>query len=294
MSMKSTCLCILSLLLMLCVLLPVAACFLLSCTDEREGLRVAVLDVGQSDAILLSQGEHHLLIDCGTTLARNDLLGELSYLGVDELEYLLLTHLHEDHIGNARVLLERYPVGALLTSAAESADSVAEMTYGAAAESNCTHTVLRKGDSFALGDACCEVLFAANDADDEPNNGSIVLRVQYGETVLLFTGDAEAALEETLLYYYPDGRLDCDFLKVGHHGSDTATTDRFLAATTPHFAAISCGKDNEYGFPHKRVLDSLAACGAVVARTDISGTLIYESDGEALRFYAWQGYRSVA
>lgn len=291
MSLKSTCQRVFSLVLMLCILLPVTACFLTACADKPQGLRVAVLDVGQSDAVLLSQGEHHLLIDCGTALARNDLLGELSYLGVDGLDYLLLTHLHEDHIGNARVLLERYPVGALLTSAAESEDAVAKITYGAAAETDCPHTVLRKGDSFSLGDASCEVLFAADDADDEPNNGSVVLRVQYGETVLLFTGDAEAALEETLLYYYPDGRLDCDFLKVGHHGSDTATTDRFLAATTPHFAAISCGKENEYGFPHKRVLQSLAKYGAVVARTDISGTLIYESDGVALRFYEWQGYR---
>ena len=275
---------LLSLLLILLVLLPVVGLMLTSCAEEPDTLRVLVLDVGQGDAILLSQGGHHMLIDTGTATARSELLGELRQYDVGYLEYLLLTHPHEDHVGNARAVLEEYHVAQLMTSEEKSDEVAYQLALDAAKKKDCPHNVLKKGETFLLGSAVCEVLHAG---DAEGNDGSVILRVTFGSNVFLFTGDAEAAAEGALIYRYGNGesgnRLDCDFLKVGHHGSDTASTAKFLEATTPLFAAISCGTDNDYGLPSDKVLARLAEVGTSVDRTDLSGTLVYISDGNELR-----------
>ena len=269
--------------LLLLILLPVLAFSLISCTKDEVMFRVCVLDVGQGDAILLSQGDHHMLIDTGTATERDELLGALEQYDVGYLEYLLLTHPHEDHTGNARAVLEKYHVAQLLTSDNEEEEPAYQLALDVAEQKDCPRNVLKRGDSFRLGDAVCEVLLAG---DVDGNNGSVVLRVSFGANAFLFTGDAEADAEAALCYLY-DGdsgnRLDCDFLKVGHHGSSTASTELFLGLTTPQFAAISCGTDNEYGLPHSTVLDRFATVGTQVDRTDLSGTLVYISDGNELR-----------
>lgn len=274
----------LALLLSLLVLLPVMGLFLSSCAKEEDTLRVSVLDVGQGDAILLSQGGHHMLIDTGTAASRDALLGELQESSVGYLEYMLLTHPHEDHVGNARAVLEKYHVATLMTSKAESDEPVYQQALDAAKAKDCPRNVLEKGEVFMLGKAVCEVMYAG---DAEGNNGSIVLRVCFGSNVFLFMGDAEAEVEGSLIYLYGNeeegNRLDCDFLKVGHHGSNTASTEKLLKATTPHFAAISCGADNDYGLPDDEVLARFAEIGTSVDRTDLSGTLVYVSDGNELR-----------
>jgi competence protein ComEC len=139
---------------------------------------------------------------------------------------------------------------------------------------------VKKGDVFSLGAASCEVLLAKGDAD---NDGSVVLRVSYGKNVFLFTGDASAAAEGALLYLYSAEHLKCDFLKVGHHGSNTASTEPFLRTVQPLFAAISCGVDNVHSLPHADTLERLSSVGAIVDRTDQSGTLVYMSDGTEVR-----------
>ena len=284
MALKRVLCSVLSLLLLLCALPVLTACS----GDEVQGLRIAVLDVGQSDAILISQGEHHLLIDAGTVTARGDLLGALSALGVKTLDCLLLTHPHEDHVGNARAVIEKYTPEQLLVGGTSSDEITYTTALDAAEKQNCPVDVLEKGDVFYLGDAKCEVLHAGGATGE--NNDSVVLRVVYDERVFLFMGDAEAELEDALLDEYPAERLDCDFLKVGHHGSDTGTTARFLEVVTPSVAAISCGEDNSYGFPHRAVLEALDGVGAVCYRTDLSGMLIFECDGEEIVYGSGEAF----
>ena len=267
-------------LLAVLLLLPVGTLFLTACSEAPPLFRVLVLDVGQSDAILLSSGDHHMLIDTGTALARDNLFGALRQYGVEKLEYLLLTHEHEDHVGNARAVLEGFAVDQLLTARIGDGERGYDQALQTAVNEDCPHNVVEKGDSFSLGNATCEVLLAKGDAD---NDGSVVLRVSFGETVFLFMGDAGAAAEGALLYLYPADYLKCDVLKVGHHGSNTAGSEPFLQTVAPLFAAISCGTDNAHGLPHKDVLDRLAATGAAVDRTDLSGTLVYMSDGQEVR-----------
>ena len=246
---------------------------------------VYVLDVGQSDAILLRCGEKTMLIDAATATEEQALRAGLLRYGIERLDYLVLTHAHEDHIGNARFLIENLSVETVLLPATSSSDLAYRLITESAARNSAVKTA-QMGEHLSLGKAEIEVLLAddlTNSESDEGNNGGTVLRVTFGTQVFLFMADAEREAEARLLTLYDHTYLDCDFLKVGHHGSDTSTSVEFLTAVTPTVAAISCGKQNTYGFPHAAVLQNLDAVGANVYRTDVSGILVFGTDGRELR-----------
>ncbi len=267
-----------ALCLVLLLLLPLVC----GCGKENgDALRITVLNVGQSDCILLSVGERHMLIDTGTASERAAVLGELSARGIKELAYVLVTHPHEDHYGNARAVLETHTVGALMVSNEVKGDAGYELLLQSAQGAGVALRRMKDGDVFSFGGARCEV-FCAFPEDPEGNNASLVLRVTFGTCVLLFMGDAESEAEEMLLSR--EIAWECDFLKAGHHGSRTACTEAFLAAAKPKIVAISCGKDNDYGFPHREVLSGLAQIGARICRTDEQGTLDFICDGETVVF----------
>ena len=224
-----------------------------------------------------------MLIDTGTSACEEDLRAALLYYKIDRLDYVVLTHPHEDHIGNTRLVLQMAEVSQLVLPVADVDDPVYTLILSEAEQMGISTVAAETGQRFLFGDAAVEVLLAALPEDDNVNNSSTVLRVTYGTQVLLFMGDAEAELEHTLLEMYAPEYLDCDFLKVGHHGSDTATSAAFMAVATPTVAAISAGKYNSYGFPHKAVLENLAAVGANVFCTADHGTLTFATDGQELR-----------
>ena len=273
--MKKRIIACLLLLLVLLALLPACA------MPDENGLRVTVLDIGQGDCVLLSVAGRHILVDTGSAISRDLLLGELDLLGVDDLEAIVITHPHEDHYGNARMLLETCTVGALYIPQGEGDELGYRVLLEAAQTCGVERRVLRDGDVLSVGDALFEVFCPLPDSP-EPNNAGLVLRVCYGDCSLLFMGDAEWAAEAALLARNKDWK--CDFLKVGHHGSKTACSQDFLQATQPQIAAISCAVDNDYGFPHEPVLDGLEGIGAAVYRTDVQGTLRFFCDGARVIF----------
>ncbi len=266
-------------LLALLLLFPFASC----AREESETLRVTVLDVGQSDCIVISQGEKHMLVDTGSSAARGAVLSYLRMNGIERLEYLLVTHPHEDHFGNSRALLETYSVDRLFLSPAASEELGYALMLDAAAQQEIPLQTVREKVTFSLGNAVCELICPVTDTENV-NNASLVLRVTFGECVLLFTGDAESEAEDAILLELGTELVGCDFLKVGHHGSDTASSMTFVQAAAPDIAAISCGKNNEYGFPHRAVLENLAAVGATVYRTDECGNLHFVCDGKEIGY----------
>lgn len=252
-----------------------------------DGLTVHYIDVGQADCALLSCDGEYMLIDGGN---RGDSQLVVSYLeqqGVEQLTAVVCTHAHEDHVGGLPSVLAVYPAQAVYaptnTYASEIFDSFLHYTD----QQGLSVTIPAPGDVLTLGEATLTVLGPVKSYPDT-NNTSIVLKVEYGETAFLFTGDMETQAETDMLDYW-EGRMDwnCDVLKVGHHGSNTSTGYRFLNEVNPTYGVISVGAGNDYGHPHEEPLSRLKQAGVIVLRTDKLGHVIASSDGTTLRF-TWE------
>lgn len=249
-------------------------------------LLVAFLDVGQGDAIYVrGPNGTDLLIDGG----RDDsVLRELpSAAGWFDrtIDVLIATHPDADHVSGLADVLARYEVGALLESGNDKeSPATRALSEAAANEPGLTQSLARSGTVIDLGGgAYAEVLFPDRDvAGVESNTASIILRVVYGETAFLLTGDSPEAVETYLAAKAPDS-LRATVLKAGHHGSRTSSSPRFVRAVAPQYAVVSAGKDNDYGHPHREVLDIFAAEGVAVLHTMGEGGVYFRSDGETLR-----------
>lgn len=247
-----------------------------------KNLSVSFIDVGQGDSTFICCDGATMLIDAGVPEMGPRVAEYLKNLGVTKLDYLVGTHPDADHIGGLSTVINAYPVGKLLMthtySTTETFVSLIK-TIGAKKLKIKAPTV---GESFSLGGAVCTVL-APNAVYDDTNDMSIVLRLVYKNRTFLFTGDASAPSEADML---KNGLpLRADVLKVGHHGSASATTAAFLKAVSPAFAVISVGAGNTYGLPAASTVKKLQASGAKILRTDQSGTVVFQSDGNSLSYY---------
>lgn len=262
--------------LCLCLLFLLGGCAAVDGTAAvAEGtLLVHIIDVGQGDAILLQQGYRGFLIDGGPNDSEEALLAYLREQGISQLDYVVGTHPHEDHIGGLYKAITAIPVGEVLLPEIGHSTATYEALLDAVIGKGLTVTDPAASTSFLWQDVTIAVLGPVT-AYDDLNNSSIVLKATHGADSFLFTGDMEAIAEAGLLAAGAD--VDADVLKVGHHGSDTSSSSDFLAAVSPAYAVISCGQDNTYGHPHAKTLDNLTAAGAAVYRTDISGSVVFTS-----------------
>ncbi len=284
------------------VVLCVACAFVLYAvisTELRKGiLTVAFLDVRQGDAIFIeSPTGVQVLIDGGKD---NSVLRELSNVMPfydRNIDVVIATHPDADHIGGLIPVLERYDVGQILHSGVEH-DTPAANLFSDLIErhrmSFYTKEVLsRRGQVLDLGGgAYLRVLFPDRDASlFEPNTASLLLQLVYGEHKFLFTGDSPSKIEEYLVsldgftsFTTSGNTLKSDVLKLGHHGSNTSSSDMLLGFVAPEYAIISAAVNNRYGHPHTEVLDKLEKFEIKTLSTSEHGTILFESDGEMLRY----------
>ncbi len=244
---------------------------------QNPDFRIQFIDVGQADAALVFCEGETMLIDGGNTGDGDVIYTVLKNHGLTTLDYVVCTHAHEDHVGG---------LSSALTACSAETVLCPVMDYDSRAFDNFakragTITVPEAGDCFDLGGAQVQIL-SCNPHAEETNDTSIVLKIVYGETSFLFTGDAEYEAESAMLEAGVD--LSATVLKVGHHGSSTSTSYRFLNAVMPQYAVISVGKDNSYGHPHEEVLSRLRDADVTVLRTDERGDIICESDGKSVTF----------
>jgi competence protein ComEC len=248
---------------------------------EQSGLSVHFIDVGQADAALLVCGGQTMLIDGGNAADSSLVVSYLRAQGVERLDYMVCTHPHEDHVGGLSGPLNTCAVGAVLSPVTQYDSKPFSDFVKYTEKQGLALTVPSPGDRFPLGAAQVTVLGPVKDYEDT-NNTSIVLRVDYGTTSFLFTGDMERAAEEDLIASGCD--LSATVLKVGHHGSGTSSSYSFLREVLPTYAVISVGADNSYGHPHQEVLSRLYDARVTVYRTDLQGTVVAHSDGESVTF----------
>lgn len=252
---------------------------------DGDSLIVHFIDVGQADCALLECGGQYMLIDGGN---RDDGQLVVSYLeqqGVEELEAVVCTHAHEDHVGGLPSVLAVYPTKAVYAPTKTYASKVFDDFLYYTDQQGLEVILPVPGDTMTLGAAQVTVLGPVK-TYAETNDTSIVLRLEFGQTSFLFTGDMEVAAENDMLDYWENrpGMLDADVLKVGHHGSNTSTGYRFLYEVSPEYGVISVGKDNSYGHPHAEPLSRLNQAGVVLLRTDELGTVVAVSDGQEVTF----------
>ena len=279
-------------LLLLCLLL--SSCSLLDPiatvprndypTTQADSLSVHYIDVGQADCALLECGGQYMIIDGGNVDDSDLVVTYLQDQGVEQLHTVICTHAHEDHVGGLAAVLAVYPTEQILTPTRTYSSACFDDFLYYADQQNIAITIPDPGDSFYLGNAEVTVLGPVKSYAD-PNNTSIVVKVEFGDTSFLFTGDMEKDAETDMLDYGMD--VSADVLKVGHHGSSTSTGYRFLYEVDPEYAVISVGKDNTYGHPHRETVAILGDAGVPMFRTDELGTILAISDGSEITF-TWE------
>lgn len=252
--------------------------------------QVYFIDVGQGDSelIRLKDSGIDILIDAGTRSTKQELADYLKELGVDDIDILIGTHPHEDHIGGMAKIIEEFPIGTLYLPETSEEMTPTTKTYesllDAAESKNVTVRTAAAGDVLLeQGNTSFKVLSPSHTDYDNLNDYSIVTRLKVGDTAFLFQGDAETPVEEEILDSGAD--VSCDVIKLGHHGSSTSSSRAYLEAANPSAAVISCGVGNEYGHPHRETMDLLEKLSITPYRTDTQKTLLAETDGKNI---VWQ------
>ena len=241
-----------------------------------DGLYVHYIDVGQGDSELVCCNGEYMLIDAGEPDASDAVLEYLDRHGIDKLDYLVCTHSHSDHCGGLDAVVESLEVGTVFTSPYAGDSPSYEIFTDAVYDAGLELTVPELGESYRLGEASFSFIGPVEDYDNT-NDDSLVLRLEYGDTSFLFTGDMTAKAEKDLIN---DGAsLRCDVLKVGHHGSSGSSCYQFLYEAQPGIGVISCEKGNSYGHPHEETLSRLDDADVTVYRTDLEGSIVIFSDG---------------
>ena len=246
-------------------------------------LQIHFLDVGQGDCtIVLCDGES-MVIDGGPARASSFVYSYIrNTLELQHIDYVVSTHPHLDHVYGLSSVLNAAPVDLVLTPVLEWDSKAFNSMVKYAEKQGAPLSVPQEGDTLRLGGATVTILHCWPEAIDygRTNDSSIVVRIDYGQTSFIITGDAEDWSE----YMMIDAgiNLSADVLRVSHHGSNTGSTMEFLKAVQPKYAVISVGKDNGYGHPHTEVLERLDKIGTKVLRTDELGTIVFQSDGNIL------------
>lgn len=245
-------------------------------------LQVHFIDVGQADCMLLECDGKYMVIDGGNRADSSLVIAYLQHQGVEEIEAVVNTHPHEDHVGGLPAVLAVYPVKAVYGTSKVYSSSVYDDFLRYIDQQGMELQIPAPGFSFFLGSAKVTVLGPVKSGYEDLNDTSLVIMVQYGKTKFLFTGDMEAIAEKDLVESGVD--LKADVLKVGHHGSYSSTSYRFLREVLPTYGIICCGRNNEYGHPHADPLSRLEQADVKLFRTDQMGNIVATSDGTDIVF----------
>lgn len=247
-------------------------------------LMISYMDVGQGDAAYIKVNGNDILIDAGPRSNSKELLEQLKAKNIDDFELVIATHPHEDHIGGMVDVFREYEVKAFYSPKITHTTKTYENLVKAVKDEGLKTKELKSGMVIDLGEGAKFEVFTPQKSEyEELNDYSPIMKLSFGDTSYLFTGDAEKLAEEEALSKYKTS-LDSDVIKFGHHGSSSSSSNAFIEAVSPKYGIISCAKDNKYGHPHRETLDIIKKYNIKTFRTDTDGEIILTSDGKSINF----------
>ena len=252
-------------------------------------MQVHFIDVHQGDcALVITPNGHAMMFDVGGIRDHKFDIGDridipyLHHYGITKLDYIFLSHCHEDHAEAAGSILKKIPVGEIITAGESKSDYATSM---ALSDQSPLLKNLRQGvedEIFEVDGVKIEIIFAPVDNEIATGNEiSNVYKVTFGNAKFLFTGDLIKENEEKILRENKD--IQSTVLKVGHHGSKTSSSKEFVEAVKPNYAVFCVGADNNFGHPREEVLEIMESVNAKILRTDQNGAIVFTTDGEKLK-----------
>ncbi len=249
--------------------------------DPTQSLiKVHALDVGQADAIVIELPEHRtMMIDMGTADRMDQIDAYLSKLLVRKIDFMVLSHLHSDHIGDFDAWINNHDIGSLYMPAPNSTDGMnikqQAIAKGVDVKEAKAGMVILDEDDLKI-----EILAPLREYYEDENDYSVVVKVTYINNKFLFMGDASSLSEKEMLVY--GGDPDADVIKIAHHGAASSSSLEFLQAVSPDYAIISVGENNGYGLPSADTNKRLSDLGIKVFRTDLDGTIVFLGNGQRI------------
>ncbi|MTI71102.1 MAG: MBL fold metallo-hydrolase [Firmicutes bacterium] len=253
---------------------------LITSNNKNNKMSVHFIDVGQADSIFIDNGDYDILIDAGNNGDGDLVVDYLKRLETDDIEVMVATHAHEDHIGGLDTILQAFKVENIVDSGQEYSSKTYEDYIDAAKSEKNSNFIEDKDMSFDMGNNAVFKIIETGDGYENTNDNSVISMLDYKDIEILFTGDMEDDIETEYLHKFSD----IDVLKVGHHGSKTSSSDEFLNVIKPEYAVISVGEDNRYGHPDSELLDKLNSRDIKVYRTDEQGNVIATINGKTVTF----------
>jgi competence protein ComEC len=246
-------------------------------TGNHDIIEVHFIDVGQGDCILIETGSNAMLIDAGENNQGAAVLEYLTNQNIMKLDYVIGTHPHSDHIGGLDTIIQPLQVNKIIMPDITHSTDTFEDVLEVIEKKELTITKAVAGDQYTLGNATFQIISPNSDSYGDINNYSVGIKLTFGDTSFLFTGDAEELSEKEMLNRGFD--LSSDVIKLGHHGSEYSSSSDFLDAVNPEYAVISVGIDNQYNHPHEATLQAMKDRSIKVYRTDLQGSIVFASDG---------------
>ena len=243
---------------------------------EKDKLNIFFLDVGQADSSLIVYNDMSMLIDAGNVNDGDKILEGIKKLGLKDIDYVIGTHIHEDHMGGMKKIVDGIDIGKIYMPYNDSSTTkyYKELLKSIQSKDMMIEETL-VGDKIKFTDKIeAEIMAVDNTQPEDENDASIVVQITYGEMEYLFLADATTKVEKNRVWE------DVDVLKVGHHGSNTSSSKSFLESVDPEISIISVGKENSYGLPKDTIIKRLNSIGTNIYRTDVSGTIQIISDGK--------------
>ena len=248
---------------------------------------VHFVDVGQGDCTVIYSKEYGVtVIDTGEADKAQTVINYLRSLGVDKINYCIMTHPHSDHMGSMAEVLSEFHADKLIMPKLSEINIPTTKTYEKfllSARENADEIIAAEaGSTYSMGDIQLNILGPCRQ-DEDLNNMSVVVKAEYGETSFLITGDCSFDEEESIMQNSYSS-LKSNVLKIGHHGSAGATSSEWLEAVSPEAGVISVGAGNSYSHPNQKLIKRLDDYGLTYYRTDLLGTVIFETDGKNVSY----------